>query len=146
MQQRQPCGGAVIIDEAGRLLLVRRGNPPYPGTWSLPSGRCEPGEDPAATAVRETAEETGLQVRVDRLLGVVVRQDPELPIVYEIADYAVTVVGGTLQAGDDATDARWWPAPELATLPTPPGLIDALVGFGVLPIRPSAPGEAPCPP
>ena len=40
-----------------------------PGTWALPKGAVDPGEDPAETAVREVAEETGVRARLDRKLG-----------------------------------------------------------------------------
>ena len=49
-------------DDAGRLLLIRRGREPGRGQWSLPGGRCEAGEDAATAAVREAYEETGLIV------------------------------------------------------------------------------------
>ncbi|MBA2553039.1 MAG: NUDIX domain-containing protein, partial [Geodermatophilaceae bacterium] len=58
--QRIPCVGAIVYDEAGRLLLIRRGQPPHAGSWSLPGGRIEAGETPRQAVVREAAEETGL--------------------------------------------------------------------------------------
>lgn len=51
---------AALFDDAGRVLLIERGKPPFAGVWSLPGGHIEPGEAPAATAVREVAEETGV--------------------------------------------------------------------------------------
>jgi mutator protein MutT len=60
-----PCVGAVVHDEAGRLLLVRRGHPPNAGTWSLPGGRVEPGETLEQAVVREVREETGVAIEVD---------------------------------------------------------------------------------
>ena len=56
------CVGAIVIDE-GQLLLVRRGNPPGEGAWSVPGGRVEPGERLQDAAQRELAEETGLAGR-----------------------------------------------------------------------------------
>ena len=52
--------------------------------------------------------------------------------VVDIRDYAATVTGGTLRAGDDAADARWVAPGELASLEITEGLIDALTGWGVL--------------
>jgi len=129
---RVPCAGAVVHDGDGRLLLIRRGREPGLGLWSLPGGRCEPGEDAAATAVRETYEETGLVVTAGRLVGRVERPGPG-GVTYVIDDVACAVAGGSLRAGDDAADARWVGAGELATLPVTDGLLDALTRWGVLP-------------
>ena len=131
---RVACAGAIVLDGAGRLLLIRRGREPGRGLWSLPGGRCEPGEDAAAAAVRETYEETGLEVTAGRLVGRVERPGPG-GITYLIDDLACTVTGGTLRAGDDADDARWIGAAELAALPVTEGLVEALTGWGVLPLR-----------
>ena len=131
---RVPCAGAIVVDGEGRLLLIRRGQEPGRGLWSLPGGRCEPGEDAAAAAVRETYEETGLAVAADRLVGRVERPGPG-GVTYVIDDLACTVTGGTLRAGDDADEARWVGAAELAALPVTDGLLDALSGWGVLPPR-----------
>ena len=129
-----PCAGAIVVDGEGRLLLIRRGREPGRGLWSLPGGRCEPGEDAAAAAVRETYEETGLAVAADRLVGRVERPGPG-GVTYVIDDLACTVTGGTLRAGDDADETRWVGPAELAALPVTDGLLDALSGWGVLPPR-----------
>ena len=129
-----PCAGAIVLDGQGRLLVIRRGREPGRGLWSLPGGRCEPGEDAAAAAVRETYEETGLVVTAGRLVGRVERPGTG-GITYVIDDVACTVAGGTLRPGDDAADARWVDAGELATLPVTDGLVDALTRWGVLPLR-----------
>lgn len=125
------CAGGVLVDEAGRVLLVRRGHEPYQGTWSLPSGRAEPGEDVRAAATREVREETGLDVEVDGLLGVVRRQDSAGAFHYEIHDFACRVVGGTLTAGDDAEEVGWFSESQMAELSLSPGLLGALRAFGV---------------
>ena len=126
------CAGAVVHDSAGRLLLVRRGREPGRGLWSLPGGRCEPGETAAAAAVREVREETGLAVRASAVIGRVERAGPG-GVVYVIDDVACVPVGGELAAGDDADDARWVDAAELSLLPLTEGLLDALTGWDVLP-------------
>lgn len=123
--------GAVLLD-GDRLLLVRRINEPAAGTWSLPGGRVEPGEDAASAVVREVAEETGLRVQVAGVVGSV-----EWPTgdgrVYVISDLACRVVGGELSAGDDASEVGWFDADTVATLPCSPGLIETLRDWGVLP-------------
>jgi 8-oxo-dGTP diphosphatase len=126
-----PCVGAIVTDGQGRLLMIKRGHDPGAGLWSIPGGRIEPGETDAEALVREMIEETGLTVEVGRLIGRV--QRPGLNgAVIDIRDYAVTVTGGTLRAGDDAADARWVAPGELESLDITEGLIDALTDWGVL--------------
>jgi mutator protein MutT len=125
-----PCVGAVVRDEAGRLLLVRRAHPPAQGRWSLPGGRVELGESDEQALVREVHEETGLDVVVEQLVGTVEWDRPDR-VRYLIRDYACAVRGGVLRAGDDASDARWVTDPQLRRLPTSAGLLDTLVSWGV---------------
>ncbi|HMA45799.1 MAG TPA: NUDIX domain-containing protein [Frankiaceae bacterium] len=127
---RVPCVGALVRDGAGRLLLVRRGNEPGRGLWSLPGGRVEPGESAEQALVREVREETGLLVTVGPLVGRVERPGPG-GVVYDIADHACRTVGGTLRAGDDAAEVRW--VGGLAGLPLTEGLAETLDAWGVLP-------------
>ena len=124
-----PCVGGLAYDEEGRLLVVQRANEPGRGLWSIPGGRVEPGEDDAAALVREMREETGLEVAPGPLVGSV-RRGP-----YAIADYRCTVLGGTLQAGDDALDARFVDREALRALPLVPELLVTLTAWDVLPIR-----------
>lgn len=115
---RIPCVGAVIRDEAGRLLMILRGHEPGRGLWSIPGGRIEPGETPEAAVVREVREETGLDVRCGPLLG-----SAELPglagAVVDIRDYRACLVAGSATiatAGDDAADVRWVSDAEAAAM------------------------------
>ncbi|MDP4510445.1 NUDIX hydrolase [Nonomuraea turcica] len=129
---RVNCVGAIVVDDAGRILLIKRGHPPGMGLWSIPGGRLEPGESDAAGVRREVLEETGLHVEVGRLAGMVDRPGPG-GVTYVIRDYLATVAGGVPRAGDDAADVRWCTADELARLPLSAGLLDALTDWGVLP-------------
>ena len=127
-----PCVGAIVIDDVGRLLLIRRGNPPAQGQWSLPGGRVEVGETHEAAVLRELREETGVVGSLGRHVGEVRRDAPD-GSVYVIQDYLVTVGGDAVpHAGDDALDAAWFAVEELAALDTSPGLIEALSDWGVL--------------
>jgi 8-oxo-dGTP diphosphatase len=137
------CVGAVIKDEAGRLLLIRRGHEPGKGLWSVPGGRIEPGESDESALVREVREETGLYVTAGRLIGAVRRPaglsggesggESGVPaVVFDIRDYAAEVTGGTLVPGDDADDAVWADAGDLDRLPLTDGLLDALRSWGAL--------------
>jgi ADP-ribose pyrophosphatase YjhB (NUDIX family) len=121
------CAGAIIFDEAGRLLLVQRRNDPSRGLWCEPSGRCEDGETAAQACVREAREETGLEVRVTGRVGSVMFDG------YLIEDFRCEVVGGTPAAGDDAQDLRWVSRSELAALPLVADLKEILTGWDCLP-------------
>jgi 8-oxo-dGTP diphosphatase len=126
------CVGAVLHDEAGRLLLIQRATEPGRGRWSIPGGRVLPGETDAAAVRRELREETGLEVEVGPLLGTVRRPAPG-GAVFDIHDYSGQVIGGTLIAGDDAAAARWVTAEEYARLEVVAGLTDALSSWDALP-------------
>lgn len=114
--------GAVITRDDGRVLLIKRGNEPGRGLWSLPGGRVEPGESDEVAVAREVAEETGLTVAVGNLAGRVRRGR------YDIGDYFATVVSGELAAATDALDACWADPRELQTTT---GLVEALASWGV---------------
>lgn len=130
-RRRIPCVGAIIKDPGGRLLLIRRGHDPEAGRWSLPGGRVEPGESDQQAVIREIREETGLEVRCDQLVGAAARPW-SADAVLEISDYAATVTGGRLAAGDDAAEVRWVSPAELGRLPLTSGLAETLAGWGVL--------------
>ena len=132
MSEHEACAGAIVFDAAGRLLLIQRGRPPAQGSWSVPGGRCLPGEAPQDACVREVAEETGLIVSVLRFAGHVERDGPDGRI-YDIDDFVCAVVGGALRAGDDADEARWVRRDELAALSLVPGLLDALTAWNLMP-------------
>ncbi|HET6503795.1 MAG TPA: NUDIX domain-containing protein [Amycolatopsis sp.] len=125
------CVGAITFDDAGRLLLIRRGHDPGRGRWSLPGGRVESGETDHEAVVRELREETGLDVLPGALAGKVERGR------YEIYDYLCRLRGGRLTAGDDADDARWVDAAAFARLDRTErlteGLAETLRGWGHLP-------------
>ena len=131
-----PCVGAVVHDDDGRLLLVRRRHEPGSGRWSIPGGRVEPGEDDATAVRREVLEETGLDVTVGLLLGTVQLAGPA-GATYDVRDYACALMGGRLRAGDDAADARFHTRAEIGAADDRGALVDGLYGhlrsWGVLP-------------
>ena len=122
--------GGIAFDDAGRVLLIQRGQPPAEGSWSIPGGRIEFGESMVAACQRELREETGLEVEVGEVAVVVDRMHTEGPpehrYHYVIVDFLVTVVGGTLAPADDVRDARWLDQAELERLPLTEGLRPAL--------------------
>ncbi|MDT3688097.1 MAG: NUDIX hydrolase [Pseudorhodoplanes sp.] len=97
----------VVFDEDGRLLLIRRRNPPFAGQFALPGGFVDYGESTEAAARRELLEETGLAARSLRLVGVYSHphRDPRGHTI-GIAYLAVTE-GTTPRAGDDAAEAEF---------------------------------------
>lgn len=97
-----PCVGVVCIKEAS-VLLIRRGNAPMAGRWSVPGGRIEPGETAEEAALRELGEETGVEAA---LLGKI--EDFTLGG-YAIAEFAARWERGEVRAGDDALEARFVP-------------------------------------
>jgi len=130
-ESRIRCVGAIVTDGDGRLLLVKRGHEPEAGRWSLPGGRVNPGESDPQAVVREVREETGLWVEPGRLVGAVERPAPG-GAVFDISDYAASVSGGSLAAGDDAADARWVHPRDIDRLTLTSGLAETLAGWGVL--------------
>ena len=94
---RIAAAGGVIFDEQCRLLLILRSKAPAALTWSVPGGKCRPGEPPAIACAREVSEETGLIVQVVRLAGRVRRAAPGGDV-YVIDDFVCRVVDGTLRA------------------------------------------------
>jgi len=101
--------GAVVVHE-GRVLLVRRGNEPLKGRWSLPGGLLEVGEPLTQGVIREVREETGLEVEpieLVELLDRIHREGERVRYHYVIADYLCRVTGGALRAASDADAVRW---------------------------------------
>lgn len=132
-KRRVPCVGALVHDDGGRLLVVRRARAPAAGRWSVPGGRVEVGESDEQAVAREVLEETGLHVVVGLRVGTVQRAGPDATI-YDIRDYACALsVVTTPVAGDDAAEVRWVTRRELQALELPDGLWDALVEWGMLP-------------
>jgi 8-oxo-dGTP diphosphatase len=112
--------GAIII-EAGRVLLIKRGQPPLLGEWSIPGGMLELGETVREAADREAREETGLTVESGELLGVfdrVIRDEQgQVRYHYVLIDFLCRRISGEVHAAGDADEARWFTQEEAAKLP-----------------------------
>ena len=94
----------IIQFNDGSIVLIKRLNEPYKNQWALPGGIMDPGETIEVTAVREAKEETGLDVKLERLLGVFSKpgRDPRGRTVSVL--FLASVVGGILKAQSDAKE------------------------------------------
>jgi ADP-ribose pyrophosphatase YjhB (NUDIX family) len=106
---------AVLIEQDGHVLLVRRTNEPFRCLWTLPAGFINGGEDPAEAAARECLEETGLIVRVKRVLDIISGKEHPRGADFTII-YQAVVVSGELKPDDDADAAEWFGRDQLPPL------------------------------
>jgi 8-oxo-dGTP diphosphatase len=104
-------GVGAVVFKGGEVLLVRRGQEPALGSWSLPGGLVELGESLADAIRRELAEETGLTVTLLGIAAVAERvfRDPDGRIAYHyvLVDFLCDYVRGELSPGSDITAARF---------------------------------------
>ncbi len=92
-----------------RIVLLQRGVEPALGKWVFPGGYVDRGESVREAAIRETEEESNLQVRLRSLLNVY--SYPRSPNV--IVVYAAEIIGGELKAADETIDARTFAASQI---------------------------------
>ena len=106
---------AVFVEKDGRVLLVRRAGEPFRGLWTLPAGFINGGEDPAEAAMRECLEETGLIVRVTRVLDIISGKEHPRGADFIIV-YQASVIEGELKPDDDADAVEWFARDNLPPL------------------------------
>lgn len=109
-------GSAIVSDSAGCVLLQRRSDS---GNWALPGGTMDIGETFAQCVIRETKEETGLDVTLDRIVGIY--SDPAHVFAYDNGEVrqqfniccACTIVGGSIAVSNESTAVQFFPVDEL---------------------------------
>jgi 8-oxo-dGTP diphosphatase len=106
--------GAVVVDDCGRVLLIKRATEPMKGHWSLPGGLLELGETLSDGVKREVFEETGLFVEPEAIVEVVDRiyrnsdgKQSQVQYHYVVVDYWCRVMGGDLKPSSDASEVAW---------------------------------------
>jgi 8-oxo-dGTP diphosphatase len=122
-------GVLAVVVRGDRVLVVRRANPPMPGRWGFPGGVLELGETVAQGAMRELAEETGVEAEAGGPLTVIdtIDRDEEGRVRYHYT--LVAMIGhwqsGEGVAGDDADEVAWLTRAEIVAqnLPTAPALL-----------------------
>jgi ADP-ribose pyrophosphatase YjhB (NUDIX family) len=125
------CAASAAVFRDGAVLLAQRDKGALAGLWSLPGGHIEPGETARAAALREVAEETGVEAEIDGLVDiheVILRAgDGGLSAHYVIAVFCGNWRAGEPRAGSDARAARFVPTEELGTYALTEGAA-ALIG------------------
>lgn len=119
----KPGASALVTDDSGQVLMQRRGDS---GNWSLPGGIMEVGETLEDCAVRETREETGLDIEITGLLGIYT--DPAHVIAYSDGEvrqefavvYYGRVLGGQITVSHESTSVEFLSLEELESLPVHP--------------------------
>jgi ADP-ribose pyrophosphatase YjhB (NUDIX family) len=120
-----PAASAIVVNDAGRILLQRRTDN---ALWSIPGGAMEVGESIAETVVREVKEETGLEVEPERLVGiysnpkhVVEYADGEIRQQFSIC-FACRLVGGQLATSDESSEVGFFAPAEVEAMPVHPSI------------------------
>ncbi|MCF8474121.1 MAG: NUDIX hydrolase [Emcibacter sp.] len=110
-------GVGVVVIKEDSVLLIKRSKPPKPDSWSIPGGMQEIGETVIEAACREVMEETAITIQNLSFLDIIdyIDQDENNAIRhhYTLVDYGAYYHSGTLNAGDDARDAKWVPIDKL---------------------------------
>lgn len=105
----------ILVEKDDQILLTRRINEPYAGFWTLPGGFVNAREDPAEAARRECLEETGLQVKIGKILEVYTGREHDRGADIIIV-YRAIIIAGELKAGDDADQANFFKRSSLPPL------------------------------
>ena len=133
----QPMAGVgVVVLREGEVLLIRRGQEPGKGKWSIPGGGIELGETVFEAARREVMEECSIEVEIERSFNTAdaILRDEEGRVKYHfvLTDVLARYRSGEIRARSDAEECRWFKASELAGLDMPahlPGVLRKVLEF-----------------
>lgn len=95
------------IVKRGSIVLIKRKNPPFKGRWALPGGFVEYGEQAEKACVREAMEETGLKIRIKKLVGVYSKMGRD-PRGHTVSVAFIAEGRGKLKEGSDAREAKYF--------------------------------------
>lgn len=115
-QNPLPAVAALVQNEGGEILLVRRGVEPKKGHWALPSGFIEQNESPEEAVLRELREETGIKGSVHSLVGVYTESTTIYGNVL-LLGYRIKMVGGRLKSGSDTISVQFFPKENIPRIP-----------------------------
>ncbi len=113
-----PVAATIVCNNEDEILLIQRGNHPMRGMWCLPCGFAETDEEICEAALRELKEETGLSGKECTLVDVSNTRNFFYGNLLMVT-YHITFIKGTLQTGDDAMDARYFPTKDMPVLAFP---------------------------
>jgi 8-oxo-dGTP diphosphatase len=105
-----PAAAALVVDEAGRLLLARRAGEPDAGLWDTPGGFLDEAEDPRAGLRRELLEEAGVEIEIGDFFGMYLDRygrGEDAPYVLNLVWHA-SIVDGQLAPADDVSELAWF--------------------------------------
>jgi 8-oxo-dGTP pyrophosphatase MutT (NUDIX family) len=134
-----PAASVVVVDDTGRVLLQRRTDN---GMWALPGGKMDLGESLAGCGIRETREETGLDIEITGIVGtytnpghVFAYDDGEVRQEFSICLLG-RPVGGELATSDESTEVAWFSPAETDALPMVPSIRKRLADWrsGAIPV------------
>ncbi|MFB6890376.1 NUDIX domain-containing protein [Kitasatospora sp. NPDC056327] len=134
-----PAASVVVVDDAGRVLLQRRTDN---GMWALPGGRMDLGESIAGCGIRETREETGIDIEITGIVGTYT--DPRHVFAYDDGEvrqeFSICLLGrplgGELRVSDESHEVAWFTPVETDGLPMVSNIRRRLADWrsGVIPV------------
>lgn len=121
-------GASIAVFKDRKVLLVKRGRPPFAGLWSLPGGKVEGGETPRQAACRELKEETGIEAEVEGIIDTVrvAAGGADDSMTYRLTVFYGRPIGGRLQSATDSEMAEWVNLDDIDALPMTKGAAELI--------------------